>query len=80
MRKVSAAKTMSDVPHHLKDLFGRFIPALSKNEADQLASLLIEYSDVFAENDTNLGCFTGIKHKIDTGDAKHPLKVSTCSG
>ena len=25
---------------------------------------------MFAESDTDLGCFNGIKHKIDTGDAK----------
>ena len=70
LHKVSVETLTADVPHHLKDLFERSIPKLSNGEANQLASLLIEYSDVFAESDTDLGCFTGIKHKIDTGDAK----------
>ena len=70
LRKVSVETLTADVPHHLKDLFERSIPTLSNSETNQLASLLIEYSDVFAESDTDLGCFTGIEHKIDTGDAK----------
>ena len=70
LRQVSVETLTADVPHHLKDLFERSILTLSNSEANQLASLLIEYSDVFAESDTDLGCFTGIKHKIDTGDAK----------
>jgi hypothetical protein len=35
--------------------------------------LLIEYQDVFAKHDLNLGCLTTVKHKIDTKDAT-PVK------
>ena len=34
-----------------------------------------EFQDVFAKHDNDLGCFIGIEHRIDTGDAK-PVKTS----
>ena len=38
-----------------------------------MANLLVDFSNVFATNDNDLGCFEAIKHKIDTGCAK-PIK------
>ena len=42
-----------------------------------MGKTLIQFQDVFAKNDTDLGCFTAIKHKIDTGSAK-PIKQRLC--
>ena len=39
-------------------------------EQDQLADLLIEYEDVFAKSEFDLGNFTEIEHTIETADAK----------
>ena len=35
--------------------------------------MLLEFKDIFAMHDTDLGCFDAITHKIDTGSAK-PIK------
>jgi hypothetical protein len=39
-----------------------------------LKTLLSEYSDVFAQDDLDLGNFTELEHAIDTGTAK-PVKL-----
>ena len=46
---------------------------MSPEQSTLLANLLSEYSDVFAEDEFDLGSFTSIEHTIDTGDAK-PIK------
>ena len=68
------------VPTHLKDLFERSIVNLPDDQAIALGKTLIDFSDVFAKNDFDIGCFSGgIVHDIDTGDSKlvtacmHPL-------
>ena len=58
------------VPQHLEGLYRVFIDGLDNEQTSKLRVLLTRYADVFASNDTDLGCFPGIKHKIDTGNAK----------
>ena len=45
----------------------------SENE-EELRRILIRYESVFADNETDLGHFTSIKHKIDTGNVE-PIKI-----
>ncbi|MCG7869674.1 MAG: retroviral-like aspartic protease family protein, partial [Candidatus Thiodiazotropha taylori] len=61
------------IPEHLRDLFQRSTEHLNREERDQLAEVLIEYQDVFAQSEFDLGNFTEIVHAIDTGSAK-PIK------
>ena len=43
---------------------------LNKTEAVEITKLLLDYQDIFAKNDLDIGGFNGnIKHKIDTGNA-----------
>ena len=59
------------VPPHLKDLFERSIVNLYDDQAIALGKTLIDFSDLFAKNDFDIGCFSGgIVHDIDTGDSK----------
>ena len=59
------------VPTHLKDLFERSIVNLHDELAIALGKTLMDFSDVFAKNDFDIGCFSvGIVHDIDTGDSK----------
>ena len=58
------------MPTHLQELWGRSCKALSKEQSVALGKTLIEFQDIFSKNDTDLGCFTVVKHKINTGDAK----------
>ena len=63
----------AEVPEHLCDLFSRSAGDLQQDETDELKSLLNEYKDVFAADEYDLGNFTLIEHKIDTGNAP-PIK------
>lgn len=46
---------------------------MSSQEKVLLQDVLLSYSDVFAQNEFDLGNFTAIEHNIDTGDAA-PIK------
>ncbi len=59
-----------DIPHHIQDLLERAKTNISDDEYASLRTLLVEYEDVFAENDFDLGDFNDIEHSIDTGTAK----------
>ncbi|KAK3792722.1 hypothetical protein RRG08_035199 [Elysia crispata] len=62
-----------DLPVHLHALFEEAQSQLSHAETIALKSLLLEYADVFAQSDFDLGAFDAIKHTIDTGDSA-PIK------
>jgi hypothetical protein len=44
------------IPPHLTDMYDRAINGLNPEERKKLKSLLIEYQDVFAKHDLDLGC------------------------
>ena len=58
-----------EVPEFPVDLFKRACVHLSEEEIQMLAGLLVEFQDVFAKDDLDLGCFTEIRHQINTRDA-----------
>lgn len=65
------------LPEHLTDLYNRATKDLSSEEKQQVHSLLVEYQDIFAKDDLDIGCFTALKHQIDTGEeepVKHRLR------
>ena len=62
-----------DLPSYLREMFKKSCTHISDQEAEQFAKLLSEFKDAFASSDTDLGCFTAIKHKINTGNAT-PVK------
>ena len=62
-----------DLPVHLHALFEEAQSQLSPAEMIALKSLLLEYADVFAQSDFDLGAFDTNKHTIDTGDSA-PVK------
>ncbi|KAH3834929.1 hypothetical protein DPMN_108262 [Dreissena polymorpha] len=63
--KHSTANTTT-VPDHLKDVYEASCHKLNDKQKVQLAGLLIEFEDVFAKNEFDLGNFTEIEHAIDT--------------
>ena len=62
-------KLCEQLPTHVQDMFRKSTSALSDSEASKFANLLMDFQDVFAKSDTDLGCFTAIKHTIDTGES-----------
>jgi hypothetical protein len=73
----SSADTSSAIPDHLTQLYLRSTENLKGEECGSLQTLLSSYSDVFAKHDFDLGEFSTIMHRIDTGDAapvRHGLR------
>ena len=63
-------KTSRQLPNYMLDLEKRSVENLSQSEAHRVHNLLIEFQDVFAANDMDIGLFKGITHKVNTGDAQ----------
>ena len=72
LREVQLQENSSntEIPDHVKELLDRSKDGLDEWSFLQLRDLVVEYADVFSKGDFDLGCFTGIKHRIDTGNAK----------
>lgn len=73
VQKVTPSKEVHEIPEHLQELLTKSGEHLSSQEKVLLQDVLLSYSDVFAQNEFDLGNFTAIEHNIDTGDAA-PIK------
>jgi len=69
IREVREAQvdTLSIVPSHLTDLMERSKKHLTQEQCQQLSQFLINYKDTFSKDDMDIGQFTKIQHRIDTG-------------
>lgn len=77
VRQMNTEKEERQLPEHLVDLFQRSSVNLKEDEQQQVHDLLFDFQDIFSEHDLDIGCFSGIKHKIETGDeepVKHKLR------
>ena len=63
----------TNMPNHMSVMFENSCENLTEEEAIIFGNLLIDFQNIFAKDDTDLGCFVGVEHHIDTGDAK-PIK------
>ena len=72
--KIGVSKKTNTLPKHIEELFRLSTEGLDKNQKSEIKTLLSEYSDVFAQDDLDLGNFTELEHAIDTGTAK-PVKL-----
>jgi RNase H-like domain found in reverse transcriptase/Reverse transcriptase (RNA-dependent DNA polymerase) len=61
------------MPPHLQQVFAESCKQLNEDQSLRLVQLLIEFQDVFAADEFDLGNFTAIEHQIDTGNAR-PVK------
>ncbi|XP_053403182.1 uncharacterized protein LOC128558287 [Mercenaria mercenaria] len=52
-------------------MYSRSVVHLSKNERQSLEKLLMNYQDVFAKNNDDLGCTNLIQHRINVQAAQH---------
>ena len=57
------------MPAKLEEVWNSAAQALEGEEREQLRKLLINYQDVFADSEYDLGNFKEVYHEIDTGDA-----------
>ena len=72
--KIPDPQDTSDIPEHLKDLYLRSITYLTPEQSHEVRKLLIEFQDVFARHDLDVGEFTALYHRIATGNAD-PIKM-----
>ena len=72
----SPVKTIRQTPERIKQLMSQLnlsLESLSPMEVLKLKALIEEFSDVFALNDSELGCTDVLKHSIDVG-GHSPIK------
>ena len=61
------------MPEHTAKLFRLSTDGLDKHQKSEVKRLLSEYSDVFAQDDLDIGNFTELEYAFDTDTAK-PVK------
>ena len=61
------------IPDRVKLMVENSKEHLSEEQVTKLTDCLMEYEDVFARDEFDLGDFTEIQHEVDTGEAK-PVK------
>ena len=66
-------KATVEVPVHLQDLLDRSSEFLSDKQVSEVKDFLVEFQDVFAVDDNDLGRTNIVTHSIDTGE-NHPVK------
>ena len=64
-----------ELPEHLQDLFDRAKELLTLEQAARVKKALLEFADVFAKTDLDIGQFTALVHYLKTGQA-FPIKQS----
>ncbi len=68
----------STVPEHLREMYEEACTNVESPEIKKrLIEILIQYQDAFAKSKMDVGSFTGISHRIDTGCAapiRQPLR------
>ena len=64
-----------ELPEHLQDLFDRAKELLTPEQAARVKKALLEFADVFAKTDLDIGRFTALVHYLKTGQA-FPIKQS----
>ena len=74
VRAMKVKTKATQLPAHLVELYERSSKGLSVEEATELRCLLIEYADVFAAHELDLGCFTALKHKIQLVPGSVPFR------
>ena len=61
------------MPDYMKEMFEKSITGLTSEQAEEFGQLLLEYVDIFAKHDLDLGCMKGVEHHINTGNHQ-PVK------
>ena len=66
VRAIGSKKTKNT---HIIDMANMAKKDLPPSGAKRLDALLEDYSDIFSKHDFDLGCFSGVEHRIHTGEA-----------
>lgn len=58
------------MPDAMKDMFEKSLIHLTDKQAVEFGKVLLHYESIFSKHELDLGLLKGVKHHIDTGDAK----------
>ena len=61
------------IPEHLRELLERSTEELPEQYHQDIANLLIEFQDVFSQEDNDIGRTNLVEHRINTG-SQHPIR------
>ena len=61
------------IPEYMREMYHRSVVNLSTVQADAFGKLLLQFTDIFAKHDLDLGCMKGVEHNINSGDHQ-PIK------
>lgn len=75
IRTINKKNSSRPLQEHIRPMADNAKKGLPLEEIKHLDALLKEYSDIFSKHEFDLGCFSGVEHTIDTGDAK-PIRQS----
>ena len=64
-----------ELPAHLRDMFEEAKKLLMAEQVERVRQVLLEFADVFATRDLDIGRFTALVHYLKTGQA-FPIKQS----
>ena len=64
-----------ELPAHLRDMFEEAKNLLTAEPVERVRQVLLEFADVFATRDLDIGRFTALVHYLKTGKA-FPIKQS----
>ena len=64
------AETVKEIPEHIKDLTETSTATMTEQERMEVTLLMVQYADIFASNEADIGRTTLIEHDVDTGDVR----------
>ena len=73
--KVNVGPEYQSLPERLHCLYDSVDESVSAADKEVLKNLLIEFQDIFAKDEYDVGSFTGISHKIELSDTI-PVKLN----
>ncbi|MCG8044069.1 MAG: hypothetical protein JAY66_00010, partial [Candidatus Thiodiazotropha taylori] len=65
---------VQQLPQHLQSMYDKSISGLSVHQKMEFKQFLCEFQDVFSKDDFDLGCLSGVEHKIQTYDENQKKK------
>ena len=72
-RRVHADKPIAPVPEHLGELYEKSIKGKSEEQKRKIHNLLLDYQNIFAKDEFDIGQTNLVEHTIDTGNSR-PVK------
>ncbi|VDH89741.1 Hypothetical predicted protein [Mytilus galloprovincialis] len=78
-RDIEIPDYTDSLPEYLGTIMDSTGDNITSHQKQEVARLLMEFKHIFAKNDEDLGCFSGIQHQIMTGEARPIRQPLRCT-